>query len=304
VTTAVAFAYAAVGARCLEVLYESGVAVPLVYTHEDDPAETPWFASVAQLARQHGSAVSTAQDWPQVAKAVAGAAPEFIFSFYYRRMIPAALLALARRGALNMHGSLLPRYRGRAPVNWAVLNGETETGASLHYMIERPDAGAIVDQEAVPIGPDDTAGEVAIRVTDAAATVLRRSLPKLIAGTAAARPMDLSQGSYFGGRRPADGEFRWTWPAARIHNLVRAVAPPFPGAFAALAGRTVRVERTHRLDRRGPAIGPQVAVVGDGIVAVCGDGEPLELAAAFCDGVRLTPGSFRSLFGPDPVPAH
>jgi methionyl-tRNA formyltransferase len=307
VTTAVAFAYAAVGARCLEVLYQAGIAVPLVYTHEDDPAETRWFASVAQLARQHGSAVSTEEDLtrPPVANALGAAAPEFIFSFYYRRMIPAALLALARRGALNIHGSLLPKYRGRAPVNWAVLNGETETGATLHYMIDKPDAGAIVDQEPVPIGPDDTAGEVAGRVTEAAATVLRRSLPRLLAGTAPARPMDLSQGSYFGGRRPADGEFRWTWPAQRIHNLVRAVAPPFPGAFAGLAGRTVRVERTRRLAGAGRDPGlPQVAAGGDAVVATCGDGERLELAAAYCDSTRLTPESFRSLFGPDPVPAH
>ena len=307
-TRAVAFAYAAVGGRCLEVLYESGVAVPLVYTHEDDPAETRWFASVAQLARRHGSAVSTEDGLSrsQVANDVGAAAPDFIFSFYYRRMIPASLLALARLGALNMHGSLLPKYRGRAPVNWAVLNGETETGASLHYMVDKPDAGPIVDQEPVPIGPDDTAGEVAMRVTEAAAIVLRRSLPKLIAGTAATRPMDLGQGSYYGGRRPADGEFRWTWPAARIHNLVRAVAPPFPGAFAGLAGRTVRVERTHRRDGagHGPEIGPNVAVVGDAIVATCGDGRRLELAVAFCDGVRLAPGSFRSLFGSEPVPAN
>src|SRR6202007_1019686 len=106
---------------------------------------------------------------------------------------------------------------------------------------------------------------------------------------AAPRPRDLAQGSYFGGRRPADGEFRWTWPAARIHNLVRAVAPPFPGSCAALAGRTVRVERTRRLDGSGPgpAIGAHVAVVGDAIVATCGDGQRLELAAAFCDGLRL-----------------
>jgi methionyl-tRNA formyltransferase len=308
VTRAVAFAYAAVGARCLKVLYESGVTLPLVYTHEDDPAETRWFASVAELARRHGSAVSTTEDLsrPQVAQEIGGAAPDFIFSFYYRRMIPASLLALARRGALNMHGSLLPKYRGRAPVNWAVLNGETETGASLHYMVEKPDAGPIVDQERVRIGPDDTAGEVATRVTEAAAIVLRRSLPKLIAGTADTRPIDLEQGSYFGGRRPGDGEFRWTWPAARIHNLVRAVAPPFPGAFAGLAGRTVRVERTRRLDGAGAGAdgGPNVAVVGDAIVATCGDGRRLELAAAFCDGVRLAPASFRSLFGPDPVPAN
>src|SRR4029077_4380688 len=121
--------------------------------------------------------------------------PDFIFSFYYRHMLKPALLAAARRGAFNMHGSLLPKYRGRVPVNWAILKGETETGATLHEMVEKPDAGRIVDQQAVPILPDDLAVEVFRKVTDAAETVLRRSVAKLIDGTARLREQDLSQGS-------------------------------------------------------------------------------------------------------------
>src|SRR4029077_2264040 len=99
---------------------------------------------------------------------VQGLAPDFIFSFYYRAMLQAPLLAAARRGALNMHGSLLPNYRGRAPVNWAILRGERESGATLHYMVARADAGDIVDQLAVPILEDDDAREVFAKVTVAA----------------------------------------------------------------------------------------------------------------------------------------
>jgi methionyl-tRNA formyltransferase len=304
----VVFAYSEVGARCLGALFEAGVEVRLVVTHEDDPNEQRWFASVAEVARGAGCRVVTPPDPADASlRAEIGAlAPDFIFSFYYRRMLPPQVLELARRGALNMHGSLLPRYRGRAPVNWAVLNGETETGASLHYMVAKPDAGALVDQQAVPIGPDDTAFEVAGRVADAAVTVLRRSLPMLIAGTATATPLDLAGGSYFGGRKPADGEFRLDWPAVRIHNLVRAVAPPFPGAYLRLGDALVRVHRTRRLDgaARHAASGPCLALEDGTLLAECGDGARLELVEAYLDDVRLDAARFIQTFGHGPVPAR
>lgn len=224
-TTAVVFAYSEVGVRCLQVLLDAGVEIPLVVTHQDSPWEKIWFSSVLELAGKHG--LKAVADPPEVV------IPEtdFIFSFYYRRMLPADILRKGKKGAYNMHGSLLPKYRGRAPVNWAVLKGETETGATLHEMTEKPDAGRIVDQQAVPIGPDDTAAEVFARVTEAAATVLRRSLKDLISGKAKLIPQDLSKGSYFGARKPEDGRIDWSKGAQEIHNLVRAVAPPFPGAF-------------------------------------------------------------------------
>jgi methionyl-tRNA formyltransferase len=142
--------------------------VPLVVTHRDDPAEAHWFASVAALARQRG--IETLEDPgpAEIHEKLRAMRPDFIFSFYYRRMLPPEWLAAARRGAFNMHGSLLPKYRGRAPVNWAVLMGETETGATLHEMVAKPDAGRIVDCERVPIGEDETAAEVFRKVTAAA----------------------------------------------------------------------------------------------------------------------------------------
>jgi len=146
----VVFAYHDVGVRCLQVLLARGVEVALVVTHHDNPAETIWFESVAALAAEHGLAC-IAPDQPgdpALHAAVAAARPDFIFSFYYRHMLPAALLALAPRGAFNMHGSLLPAFRGRVPVNWAVLHGATETGATLHEMVAKPDAGAIIGQTA------------------------------------------------------------------------------------------------------------------------------------------------------------
>ena len=303
---AVVFAYHDVGVRCLKTLLSGGVAVPLVVTVPDDPGEKRWFASVADTAADYGLDVVAPADahTPEMIGRVSELQPDFLFSFYYRSILGAPLLRAARRGALNMHGSLLPRYRGRAPVNWAILRGEHESGATLHYMAERVDAGDIVDREAVPILLDDDAREVYAKVTVAAETVLVRSLPGLIAGTAPRRPQPILPGEYFGRRRPEDGRIDWSRPAFEIHNLVRAVAPPFPGAFGNVGGERWEIHRTRLA--AGVSTPRSASLFGSGrsCYLSCGDGERLELAAAFCDGVRLTPESFRSLFGPDPVPAN
>ncbi len=277
-TSAVAFAYHDVGARCLQVLLDLALEVRLVVTHRDDPAEQIWFASVERLARERGLAVLLDPETAALERHVREASPDFVFSFYYRRMLPPAVLALARRGAYNMHGSLLPKHRGRAPVNWAVLLGDTETGATLHEMAAKPDAGRIVDQQAVPIGPDDTAVEVFARVTDAAEAVLRRSLPRLLDGSARPRAQDLALGSYHGGRRPEDGRIDWTKSALEIHNLVRAVAPPYPGAFWDEGGLRRRVLRSrHEPARRARGGPPGPYRDGGAWFADCGDGKVLAL---------------------------
>ena len=273
-TSAVVFAYHDVGVRCLHVLLEQGVGVPLVVTHRDDPAETHWFASVAALARERG--IETLEDPgpAQIREKLAALPPDLIFSFYYRRMLPPEWLAAARRGAFNMHGSLLPKYRGRAPVNWAVLMGEAETGATLHEMVAKPDAGRIVDRERVPIGDDETAVEVFRKVTAAAETVLRRSLPRLVAGDTVLKEQDLARGSYFGARQPEDGRIDWSKSAREIHNLVRAVAPPYPGAFTDdLKILKTKIEPLMRAP--GRVLGPYRQ---DGQwYAACGDGGVLRL---------------------------
>ena len=281
-TTAVVFAYHNVGARCLEVLLRHGVAISLVVTHDDDPLETIWFDRVADIAAAHGIACITPTDpnAPDVVAQVRALHPDFLFSFYYRRMLSPALLAVPARGALNMHGSLLPKYRGRAPVNWAVLHGEAETGATLHYMAEKPDAGDIVAQTAVSILPDEMARDVFDKVTAAAATTLHRVLPALLAGTAPRTVQDLSKGSYFGGRKPADGRIDWRQSARAIHNLVRAVAPPFPGAFTTINGVECRILRTRVVDLTAPSGRACLRIDGNRLLAGCGGGGQLEILAA------------------------
>lgn len=279
---AVVFAYHNVGVRCLKVLLAHGVDVALVVTHTDNPNETIWFDSVADLAARHGIPVITPEDAndPAVVAQIAALAPDFLFSFYYRQMLKAELLHIPRRGSYNMHGSLLPKYRGRVPVNWAVIKGERETGATLHEMVIKPDAGGILAQQAVPILPDDTAFEVFNKVTLAAEMALDRVLPDLLAGRAVAVPQDLTLGGYFGGRKPEDGRLDWTQPAQDVHNLIRAVAPPYPGAFCDTPkGRLTVLGSLHPSGESGPHGRPALFARAGRLYAECGDGQVLHLLA-------------------------
>jgi methionyl-tRNA formyltransferase len=304
VTRAVVFAYHNVGVRCLKVLLAHGVDVALVVTHEDDPDETRWFDSVATSAADYAIATLRPEDpnVPTLVAKLAALKPDFVFSFYYRRMLRAPLLAAAARGALNMHGSLLPRYRGRAPVNWAVLNGERETGASLHYMTEKPDAGDIVAQTSVPILPDDTAREVFDKVTLAAEITLDSALPALIAGTAPRTSQDPTQASYFGGRKPEDGRIDWNRDAAAVHNLVRAVAPPYPGAFTTIGGIPARVLRTRVADAATPpTLTPTLEARDARLLAHCGGGGTLRVLELELDGTAVTLAQWVARFGTVPA---
>lgn len=288
---AVVFAYHNVGVRCLKVLLARGVDVALVVTHEDNPAETIWFESVAAVCQEHGIPVVTPADPATDAlyETVRAASPDFIFSFYYRHMLPLRMLQLAPHGAFNMHGSLLPKYRGRVPVNWAVLRGETETGATLHEMAAKPDAGAIIAQTAVPILPDDTAYEVFGKLTVAAEQTLWRALPDLVAGRAPRLPNDLSQGSYFGGRKPEDGKIDWHQTAQAVYNLHRAVAPPYPGAWTTLGDTTYVIGKARLAAQSMPQLPPGLAVVDNGMFGVCGDGRALLIHELLADGKAVSP---------------
>ncbi|HUJ17573.1 MAG TPA: formyltransferase [Nitrospirota bacterium] len=233
------FAYHEVGYECLDLLIQNDENVLAVITHKDDPDEEIWFRSVAGLARKYGIPVYTPEsvNTPAWVEQIRAWEPDLLFSFYYRNMIKEEILNLAPLGAFNMHGSLLPKYRGRAPINWAVLNGETETGVTLHHMVKQADAGDIVDQEKVSIGPEDTAKDVFLKAVKAARLVLERQLGAITSGTAPRRKQDEALASYFGGRKPEDGRIDWTGAAGKIYNLIRAVTQPYPGAFTEVNGR-------------------------------------------------------------------
>ena len=281
---ALVFAYHDVGVGCIKALLDAGIQIELVVTHADDPRETIWFGSVAALCQERGiprvqpEASGLIDLLPQFQKI----APDYIFSFYYRHMIASDILAVARIAALNMHGSLLPKYRGRAPVNWAILHGETETGASLHIMEAKPDAGDIVGQVAVPIDPDEDATAVFAKVTNAAIKVMQAVLPELLQGRVPRTPNVLAKGSYFGGRKPEDGRIHWNQSAKQVHDLIRAVAPPYPGAFTDWQGARMVIAKSKLnpllpssidLDQLG------IQVVDNRVFGICGNHQAIEIMA-------------------------
>lgn len=283
--TAIVFAYHSVGVRGIKSLLAHGVDIKLVVSHDDNPNETIWFESVAELCAEYGIK-RVAPENPNSAEFVAelrSYAPEFIYSFYYRNMLCEEILHIPTRGAYNLHGSLLPKYRGRVPVNWAVLHGETETGASLHEMTVKPDAGAIVGQISVPILPDDTAFEVFGKLTVASEQVLAAALPGILSGKPSKIHNDLSKGSYFGGRKPEDGRIDWNQPAQMVYNLHRAVAPPYPGAFFDHIGKRFIIEKARFSGQNAAEFAlnlPQgISVVDNVIFGVCGDGKVIKILA-------------------------
>ena len=279
----VLFGYSDVGYECLDLLVSLGCEVRLVVTHEDSPSEAKWFRSVAERARSAGIETATweLKDDPGIEARIAAIAPDLILSCYYRRMIPTRILAQARLGAFNMHGSLLPKYRGRAPVNWAILHGETQVGVTLHQMVKRADAGDIVDAQEVDVAPDETAYQAMVKIVDAARIVLARQIGALLAGTAKRTPQIESEATYFGGRTPEDGRIDWNWPASRIVNLVRAVAEPFPGAFCDGEVGRLYVWRARAADGAGV---PGIVLPGPGLKIACQGGAVEILRASLGDG--------------------
>lgn len=234
----VLFAYHEMGAACMEALLGLGAPIAALFTHRDDPHEEVWWRSCAELARRNGIPVFTPERVDtNLGAQVAAMAPRVIYSVYYRFLLPEALLNAARIGAFNLHGSLLPKYRGRAPVNWMILNGEREAGVTLHHMVARADAGDIVAQRACAIDDSDNALSLYRKLVPLGAQLIAEYHPQIVSGRAPRIRQDLSKGSYFGRRAPEDGRIDWRWPARRIFNLVRAVTHPYPGAFCFAAGR-------------------------------------------------------------------
>jgi methionyl-tRNA formyltransferase len=270
------FGYSEVGYQCLDLLLSRGDNVVGLVTHLDNPNEKIWFKTPAVAAREHGLPVHTPDsvNTPEWIERIASWKPDLILSVYYRNMISSKILALAPLGAFNMHGSLLPRYRGRAPINWAVLHGEPRIGMTLHRMVKAADAGAIVDQDGVDIDPRDTAEQAFRKVLPCARRVLERQIDALLSGTARETPQDESLVSYFGGRKPEDGRILWQQSSLQIFNLIRAVTDPYPGAFSDLGASRLMVwwaehDSPAALGAKGRpgevlSLNPLVVATGDG----------------------------------------
>jgi methionyl-tRNA formyltransferase len=293
------FGYSEVGYQCLDLLLSRGDNVVALITHEDNPTEKIWFKTPAIAAQAKGVPIFAPEKiaTPEWIERIATLKPDLILSVYYRNMISAKILGLAPLGAFNMHGSLLPKYRGRAPINWAVLHGEPRIGMTLHRMVKAPDAGGIVDQQGVDIDARDTAEQAFRKVMPCARAVLSRQIDALLAGTAKETPQDESQATYFGGRKPEDGRIDWTRTSKQIFNLIRAVTDPYPGAFTDIAGARLMVwwaepDSQIMRSRRGQpgeilSVTPLIVATGDGMLELTrtewkGSAPPLKIGMSLC----------------------
>jgi UDP-4-amino-4-deoxy-L-arabinose formyltransferase / UDP-glucuronic acid dehydrogenase (UDP-4-keto-hexauronic acid decarboxylating) len=264
--------YHNIGCVGIEALLRNGFEVAAVFTHKDDARENVWFDSVAELAASRGIPVFAPADinHPLWVKRIKELAPDVIFSFYYRNIIKQPILETPPAGCLNLHGSLLPEYRGRCPINWVLVKGEKETGVTLHYMTPRPDDGDIVCQNRITITDDDTAKSLHEKAARAASVMLDEILPQIKDGAAPRKPQDHSKATYYGGRRPEDGQIDWSADAEQVRNLVRAVTRPYPGAFSYIANEKCVFWMVSKVPYGGEELGPGTVVSVDPLVIVCG----------------------------------
>jgi methionyl-tRNA formyltransferase len=267
-----------VGARVLGHLLRAGHPLAAAVGMRDHPHESFQAEPVMRQACDAHRVPYAGADLggPALAEAIRRHGAAFLLTTGYRRLIPADVYALCGRGAVGSHFSLLPRYRGFAPLNWAVLNDEPRTGVSLFHLAAEMDAGDLVDQAELPIGPDETAGELMERATALFLEVLDLRLPALLRGDAPRTPQDESHATYTCARVPEDGRIDWSWPARRIHALVRALSHPFPGAFTLHRGHPLQVWRTRlpSVPRTyvGLVPGRVVGTVDGAVQVLAGDG--------------------------------
>ncbi|EMN5861006.1 bifunctional UDP-4-amino-4-deoxy-L-arabinose formyltransferase/UDP-glucuronic acid oxidase ArnA [Pluralibacter gergoviae] len=285
---AVVFAYHDMGCVGIRALIAAGYDITAIYTHPDNAAENTFFGSVARTAAEFGIPVFAPEDvnHPLWVDRIKDARPDVIFSFYYRSLLSDAILNCARAGGFNLHGSLLPKYRGRAPLNWVLVHGETETGVTLHRMVKRADAGNIVAQARVAIAADDTALTLHHKLCAAASSLLADSLPAIKTGNFAQIAQDEAEATYFGGRSPKDGAINWQGSAVAANNLVRAVSEPWPGAFSYAGGSQFIIWKSRVLaNNSGAKAGTVIAV--NPLTIACGTGALEVIAGQADNGVYM-----------------
>ncbi len=293
---AIVAGYHNMGCEGLEALIRNGYDVAAVFTYADSADEIIWFASIAEAAAHHDIPVYTPDDinHPLWVEKIRELKPDILFSFYYRDILSAAILDIPASGCFNLHGSLLPKYRGRVPTNWAIINGETETGVTLHHMTPGIDNGDIVAQQVVSISSNNTAQTLVNKQVDAARGMLDACLPAIKDGSATRTPQNHKEATYFGGRKAEDGAIDWSQSATAIHNLVRAVSRPYPGAFTFAGQRKLLIWEVEVLEQQAEAkagtilsVNPLDIACGESVIRVrFGQQEN----GVFCTGAQLASG--------------
>ena len=268
------------GYRVLERLF---AIVPdaelVVFSFREEAHEPPVRDDIRALAEANGAQFHEARQvgaakWRPLWESTAF---DLMLVVSWRYLIPPEVYKRPKRGTFVFHDSLLPAYRGFAPTVWAIVNGEDHTGVTLFEIADDVDSGAIVAQERVPIGADDTIADVMERVTGAYLDVLTRTLPALLDGTAPRTAQDESLATYTCKRLPEDNRIDWGQPTAAIYNLIRAATAPYPGAYTMLGGRKLIIWAARRIDNPRPYVGRVPGRVvevrsNEGAVVLTGDG--------------------------------
>lgn len=275
---AVLLGYQTWGRRSLEALLRRpGTSVALVVTHPDgeDPYERVWTDSIREPARAAGiDVVELGEGGDGALKAlVETAEADVLVASNWRSLVAPDVLSLLPLGGINVHDALLPRYAGFAPLNWAIARGESEVGLSAHVMSPAIDLGDLIVQEVLPVGPDETAREVAERVFERVGPITVAALDRLATPGFVPTPQPRERSTMFHRRTLADSRIDWSRPAREVHDLVRAQADPYPNAFTTHEGRRLFVQRSRLPDRAYCGTPGRVACHGcGGVVVICGRG--------------------------------
>ncbi len=288
---------------CLQRLLEDGHEVPAVFTQPDKPVGrhavlTP--PPVKQLALSHGIPVyqPTKMRDGTVAALLRELAPDCLVVVAYGRILPQEILDVPPRGCVNIHGSLLPRYRGAAPIQWSVIRGETVTGVTSMFMDAGMDTGDIIDTLTTPIGENETAGELFERLAPLGARLLSTTLAAIADGTVTRRPQNDAEATMAPMLEKAMGRLDLTRPAQELHNQVRGMNP-WPGAFCTAGGKTLKIHETRVAAGSGA---PGTLLCADPVTVACGEGalqlvtvqpegKPRMAAEAWLRGARLLQGA-------------
>ncbi len=304
-----------IGFHCIEKLLQLGASVSGIVTFAPETHET-WGHSLVELAQARGIPLFVAQGRDYV-EFVKEKTPDVILVAGWRHLIPQEVLELPSLGAIGFHASMLPKYRGFAPLNWAILQGEKKTGITAFYLAEGVDTGDILAQKEVDIGPDEYIATLKERIDQKAVEIVEELYPLLEAGNAPRRKQDHAQASYGCLRVPEDGKIDWNQPAERICRLVRSLAHPYPGAFTTYRGKRVVIWKASLDVSSMPVFGrpgqvaffhpgkPAHIVTGEGLLCVeevqegtgprmpAGDYlKSLRVRLGDADGMDWTPGGF------------